>query len=88
MSAFILSCVGSTLLRTNGRYSQRMFHQSVSLSTTAHNRDDIARVKINKIVSSTDSDLKTDLVKVQGWVRTNRSQKTISFLQINDGKYV
>ena len=27
-----------------------------------------------------------DVVRVQGWVRTNRKQKTLSFLQLNDGK--
>mmetsp|Transcript_22122 Transcript_22122/g.37460 ORF Transcript_22122/g.37460 Transcript_22122/m.37460 type:complete len:536 (-) Transcript_22122:280-1887(-) len=52
----------------------------VSLYST--NQCHISRTKINKLTASETSNI---LVKVQGWVRTNRSQKKVTFLQLNDG---
>jgi hypothetical protein len=54
-----------------------------------HNKIDISRTKIQKILaaaSSSSSEGVSEVVKVQAWVRTNRSQKTVTFLQLNDGE--
>ena len=52
-----------------------------------HNKIDISRTKIQKILAAaSSSEGVSEVVKVQAWVRTNRSQKTVTFLQLNDGE--
>jgi hypothetical protein len=58
-----------------------------------HNKIDISRTKIQKILAAASSSSSegvsegvSEVVKMQAWVRTNRSQKTVTFLQLNDGE--
>lgn len=72
-----------------GRHSKRILcqcHRLSSLSSVSDHviMDQISPIKIDKILSMSNLN-STSLIKVQGWVRTNRSQKNISFIQLNDG---
>ncbi len=42
------------------------------------------RMKVKEIAASTDAILGKEVV-VKGWVRTVRSQKAFSFIELNDG---
>ena len=58
-----------------------------TFSTTADGAIDgaVQRVKVNKLADAELSEVVGKFVRIQGWVRTVRTQKLFSFVEINDG---
>jgi hypothetical protein len=77
---------------TRNAYRERQFTNRVMCSAAAANVDKEAqslalaggRMKVKEIAASSDTILGKEIV-VKGWVRTVRSQKAFSFIELNDG---
>ena len=57
---------------------------TIRLAATSVGTDQIARIKVKKILEADDSIAGTPVI-IRGWVRTVRDQKKFSFIEINDG---
>ncbi|KAM3576217.1 hypothetical protein VYU27_001925 [Nannochloropsis oceanica] len=54
-------------------------------TTTTSTTTEPARIKVRDILIKGDDSLLGQRVTIKGWVRTLRSQKTFSFIEVNDG---
>ena len=86
----ILSCLRSSIRGfTTSRWhaaTTRLHRPStmIRLATTSVGTDQIARIKVKKILEADESIAGTPVI-IRGWVRTVRDQKKFSFIEINDG---
>lgn len=69
---------------TKFRGSSATIRLATTTSTSAVGNDQLARLKVKKILEADDSIAGTQII-VRGWVRTVRDQKKFSFIEINDG---
>lgn len=80
MSFSIRTTTSITRTRTRTRRSNiRLFSTSTS-STTSTATTEAPRIKTVHATQPTDSN-----ISIKGWVRTIRKQKTLAFIQVNDG---
>ena len=86
----ILSCLrtvrGFTTSRWHTPSTTQLLRSSntIRLASTSVGTDQIARIKVKKILEADDSIAGTPVI-IRGWVRTVRDQKKFSFIEINDG---
>lgn len=66
--------------RTLARFSSQLAMSTVSTSTGA-----LDRLKVKKILESTEDSIVGKDIVIKGWVRTVRDQKQFSFIAVNDG---